>query len=149
VRCEACGRWTRRDKAVFIEKRVFSVPLERKEVTEPEAFKRAFFREVAYCPGCGKHLRVYEKKIRQAERERSRAERRPFEGPRKKFRKWRESEAGAEKEKPKVVETKVVSEMSAGSAEFAEPASGGEGGGAGTGGEQEKASEGASGDGQE
>ncbi len=116
VRCESCGRWTRRDKAVFIEKRIFSVPLDRKEVVEPEAFKRAFFREVAYCPGCGKHLRIYEKKIRQVERERRRAEPRPFAGPRKKFRKWREEEA----ERPKVVEAKVVSEMSAESAEFAE-----------------------------
>lgn len=84
VKCEQCGRFVRRDKAVFIEKTIFSNPLERKDVTEPSAYKRAFTREVAYCPGCGKHLRVYEKKQRQMQRARERrlfGERR-FERPR-------------------------------------------------------------------
>lgn len=121
VRCEKCGREVRRDKAVFIEKNVFSVPLDRKDVTEPESYKRSFFREVAYCPGCGKHLRIYEKKIKQNIRNKERAERRQFERPRRPFHKWSEKDVGKEAEKPKVVETKVVSEMSTGSAEFAQP----------------------------
>ena len=88
VTCEKCGRSVRRDKAVFIEKAIFSNPLERKEVAVPEAYHRVITREVAYCPGCGKHLRIYEKKIKQVqreserERERSRYGYRPREPPR-------------------------------------------------------------------
>lgn len=129
VRCEKCGKEVRRDKAVYIEKNVFSVPIDRKDVTEPDYYKRSFFREVAYCPGCGKHLRIYEKKIKQNIRNAERAEHRAFQGPqqRRPFRKWNERDVsqgqGASQtpvEKPKVVETKVVSEMDAGSAEIAE-----------------------------
>ena len=130
VRCEKCGKEVRRDKAVYIEKNVFTVPIDRKDVTEPDYYKRSFFREVAYCPGCGKHLRIYEKKIRQNIRDQERADRRLFQGPqqRRPFRKWSEKDTGpgtgtgtgVAAEKPKVVESKVVSEMDAGSAEITE-----------------------------
>ena len=128
VRCEKCGKEVRRDKAVYIEKNVFSVPIDKKDVTEPDYYKRSFFREVAYCPGCGKHLRIYEKKIRQNIRDQERADKRQFMGPsqRRPFRRWSESDAGkgtgtgVAAEKPKVVESKVVSEMDAGSAEITE-----------------------------
>ncbi|MBI5229044.1 hypothetical protein HY991_02955 [Candidatus Micrarchaeota archaeon] len=76
VRCEKCGRLTRRDKAVFIEKAIFSNPLDRKDVYD-ETYQRVLTREVAYCPSCGKHMRIYEKKTKQLERQRERAER-PF-----------------------------------------------------------------------
>jgi len=72
VQCAACGRQVRRDKAVFIEKAVFSNPVERKNADPSEAYSRAFFRELAYCPGCGKHLRIYEKKKKIMERQRER-----------------------------------------------------------------------------
>ena len=142
VRCEKCGREVRRDKAVFIEKAIFSNPLDRKDVTEPDAYRRSFFREVAYCPGCGKHLRIYEKKIKQNIRNQERAERRPFHaGPRKGFRKWSEKEVEKTEERPKVVESKTVGEMSAGSAEFGESGEAGkegetQGGEAASGGEE-------------
>ncbi len=76
VTCEKCGRMVRKDKAVFIEKPVFTNPLERKDVAEGQPYTRVITREVAYCPGCGKHLRVYEKKKRQLERDRERAQER-------------------------------------------------------------------------
>lgn len=71
VRCEKCGRQVRRDKAVFIEKMMFSNPLDRNQVQD-EQYKTAIFREVCYCPSCGKHGRIYEKKTQQNERERER-----------------------------------------------------------------------------
>ncbi|MBI3588259.1 hypothetical protein HY995_03190 [Candidatus Micrarchaeota archaeon] len=75
VRCEKCGRLTRRDKAVYIDKVMLSNPLDRNQVQDP-AYKRVFSREVAYCPSCGKHGRIYDKKIKQMERERAFAEER-------------------------------------------------------------------------
>ncbi|MDP3741803.1 MAG: hypothetical protein Q8R15_00645 [Candidatus Micrarchaeota archaeon] len=81
VICASCKRYCRRDKAVYIEKVVFSNPIERKDTTEQEEYKAVFKREVAYCPGCGKHLRIYEKKTeenrRNREREIERASQRP------------------------------------------------------------------------
>ena len=71
VRCEKCGRLTRRDKAVFIEKLMFSNPLDRNQVQD-EQYRTAIFREVCYCPSCGKHGRIYEKKKQQNERNRER-----------------------------------------------------------------------------
>jgi ribosomal protein S26 len=82
VQCAACGRQVRRDKAVFIEKAVFSNPVDRKDADPSEAYSRAFFREFAYCPGCGKHLRVYEKKKQMNERMRERERERNFFQPR-------------------------------------------------------------------
>ncbi|OIO23026.1 MAG: hypothetical protein COY72_00895, partial [Candidatus Nealsonbacteria bacterium CG_4_10_14_0_8_um_filter_35_10] len=82
VICASCGKQVRRDKAVFIEKAVFSNPVDRKDADPSESYSRAFFREFAYCPGCGKHLRVYEKKKQMVERQRERARERTFFGPR-------------------------------------------------------------------
>ena len=65
VNCEKCGRSVRKDKAVFIEKPILQNPLERHQLAEPSTYRAVLTREVAYCPGCGKHLRVYEKKIKQ------------------------------------------------------------------------------------
>ena len=72
VVCEKCGRQTRRDKAVFIEKNIFVNPLERKDVIQGEPYAPRISREVAYCPSCGKHGRIYEKKARMNERKRER-----------------------------------------------------------------------------
>lgn len=80
VKCESCGRLVRRDKAVFFEKVIFTNPLQRHEVYS-ETYTPRLTREVAYCPSCGKHLRIYEKKKEQQERQRERDrnfDRRPF-----------------------------------------------------------------------
>jgi len=61
----------RRDKAVVIEKMVFANPLERKDVCVDE-YSRGTFREVWYCPSCGKHGRIYEKKKKLVARQRER-----------------------------------------------------------------------------
>ncbi len=71
VRCEKCGRTVRKDKAVFIEKMMFANPLDRNQVQD-EQYRSAIFREVCYCPSCGKHGRIYEKKKQQNERLRER-----------------------------------------------------------------------------
>ncbi len=73
VICASCKRYCRRDKAVYIDKVVFSNPIERKDMTEKEGYQAVFKRQVAYCPGCGKHLRIYEKKIQENERAKERA----------------------------------------------------------------------------
>ncbi|VVB67623.1 Uncharacterised protein [Candidatus Norongarragalina meridionalis] len=72
VVCEKCGRQTRRDKAVFLEKAIFVNPLERKDVIQGEPYAPRVTREVAYCPSCGKHGRIYEKKARMNARNRER-----------------------------------------------------------------------------
>jgi ribosomal protein S26 len=71
VNCAQCGRQVRRDKAVTIEKAVFTNPLNRDEVHD-EQYTRMFTREFSYCPSCGKHFRIYQQKKRQQERERER-----------------------------------------------------------------------------
>ncbi len=82
VNCEKCGRTVRKDKAVYIEKPILQNPLERHQLAEPSTYRAVLTREVAYCPGCGKHLRVYEKKIKQNIRNDERAARqREFGGP--------------------------------------------------------------------
>ncbi len=77
VSCAQCGRQVRRDKAVFIEKPVFTNPLNRDEVSD-EHYTRMLTREFAYCPSCGKHFRIYQKKTRQNERNREREKNRQF-----------------------------------------------------------------------
>lgn len=72
VVCEKCGRQVRRDKAVFLEKAVFTNPLERKDVYDSQ-YTRVVMREAAYCPSCGKHGRIYDKKKKQQERQKERA----------------------------------------------------------------------------
>lgn len=71
VVCVKCGRSCRRDKAVVIEKMVFSNPLERKDVIVDE-YNRGTFREVWYCPSCGKHGRIYEQKKKLMARQKER-----------------------------------------------------------------------------
>ncbi|OIO27768.1 hypothetical protein AUJ16_02510 [Candidatus Micrarchaeota archaeon CG1_02_60_51] len=80
VVCEKCGRQVRRDKAVFIEKALFSNPLERKDIIQGQPYMRTVTREVCYCPSCGKHLRIYDKKKRMQERQRERMQMRPMGG---------------------------------------------------------------------
>lgn len=72
VRCEKCGRLTRRDKAVTIEKVILQNPLERKDVHD-ESYTRNFTKEVTYCVSCGKHGRIFEKKKKMQERAREKA----------------------------------------------------------------------------
>ena len=92
VRCEKCGRLTRRDKAVYIEKPMLTNPLERHQVEEPDSYRRAIFREVCYCISCGKHGRIFEKKKQQNERLRERerlsgyGRRSPYPGERRETR---------------------------------------------------------------
>ncbi len=71
VRCANCGRMVRRDKAVSLDKVMFANPLDRNEVYD-ENYVRTFSRKVYYCPSCAKHLRIYEKKKKMAERRRER-----------------------------------------------------------------------------
>lgn len=79
VTCEQCGRQIRRDKAVFIEKPVFNNPLDRSEVVD-EYYTRTLMREFAYCPSCGKHFRIYQKKKQMMERQRERQRMAQFHG---------------------------------------------------------------------
>ncbi len=82
VTCEKCGRQVRRDKAVFFEKVVFTNPVDRKEVYDNQYTPR-LTREFAYCPSCGKHGRIYEKKKKLMQMQRERAELHPYaSGPR-------------------------------------------------------------------
>ncbi len=71
ITCAQCGRQVRRDKAVTIEKPVFTNPLDRDEVAD-EQYTRMLTREFSYCPSCGKHFRIYQKKTQQNERSRER-----------------------------------------------------------------------------
>lgn len=96
VICASCGRSVRRDKAVFIEKAVFTNPVERKD-TADEQYTRAFYRELAYCPGCGKHLSVYKHKKEQQERQRARERERQF-GPQQRPRSSMHSRTGSYRE---------------------------------------------------
>jgi|GEM_PF-761127 len=87
ITCAQCGRQVRRDKAVTIEKPVFTNPLDRDEVAD-EQYTRMLTREFSYCPSCGKHFRIYQKKTQQNERSRERErnkqffQRRPYGAPR-------------------------------------------------------------------
>lgn len=87
ITCAQCGRQVRRDKAVTIEKPVFTNPLDREEVAD-EQYTRMLTREFSYCPSCGKHFRIYQKKTQQNERSRERErnkqffQRRPYGAPR-------------------------------------------------------------------
>ncbi len=62
--CGQCGRRTRKDKAVCIQKPMLQNPLERKEIHDDQFFVK-LMKEVCYCPSCGKHLRIYDKKIKE------------------------------------------------------------------------------------
>ena len=58
VRCSSCGRSIPRDKAVVYERNV-SYSTDTRTADDIKYFER---RKVHYCPSCGKHLRIYEKK---------------------------------------------------------------------------------------
>lgn len=77
ITCAQCGRQVRRDKAVTIEKPVFTNPLDREEVAD-EQYTRMLTREFSYCPSCGKHFRIYQKKTQQNERSRERERNKQF-----------------------------------------------------------------------
>jgi len=96
VNCDKCGRTVRRDKAVYIEKAIFSNPLDRKDIVQGQPYMRTLTREVCYCPSCGKHLRIYDKKKRMQERQRERWQMRPFQfhGPRQGFGRERQDASG-------------------------------------------------------
>ncbi len=72
VRCDSCGRETRRDKAVYIRKKIFANPVERKDVMNQDEYSAGTFREMKYCAGCGKHLRVYDKVTKNNQRNKER-----------------------------------------------------------------------------
>ena len=82
VYCDKCGCQVRRDKAVYLEKPMFTNPLERKDIVQGQPYTRMLTREVCYCPSCGKHLRIYDKKKKMNERKREREQMRPFSSPR-------------------------------------------------------------------
>ncbi|MBU1198007.1 40S ribosomal protein S26 [Candidatus Micrarchaeota archaeon] len=69
VHCSKCGRAVRKDKAVFIEKVMIQNPVERQDAYDDQWVPR-ITREVCYCISCGKHLRVFDKKKKMAERAR-------------------------------------------------------------------------------
>ena len=96
VRCEKCGREVRRDKAVFIEKPVFQNPLERKDVYS-ETYNRVLTREVSYCISCGKHGRIFQKKIQQLQKAKERAQ----------FNRFKPQGAGPHYSKPYVEKPKA------------------------------------------
>jgi ribosomal protein S26 len=73
VSCDSCGRQVRRDKAVTLDKMLFSNPMEKKETVD-EQYSRGTFGRLTYCPSCGKHKRIYEKKKQMLERQKERQE---------------------------------------------------------------------------
>lgn len=68
VTCASCGRSVPRDKAVEYTKRThFTTDMKGEEnVTYTD------FRSSYYCPSCGKHRGIYQKKKEQARRKRER-----------------------------------------------------------------------------
>lgn len=63
--CAGCGRRVRRSKSVRYDKRVvYSTDLKKKD----EDITVHHSSTAYYCPSCGKHRRIYEKKKRQAMR---------------------------------------------------------------------------------
>lgn len=110
VTCAKCGKNVRRDKAVFLEKVVFTNPAERKDIQD-ETYTRIFSRELAYCPSCGRHLRIYEKKKQQMQRERQRKENREFSHH---FNRGERRETAPEAVNKEEVKTAVVEQPKAG-----------------------------------
>ncbi len=64
INCAKCGRRTRKDKAVCIDKAILQNPVERKDVQDDQYFSK-ITRQMCYCASCGKHLRIYDKKIKE------------------------------------------------------------------------------------
>ncbi len=68
VNCDSCGARVPRDKAVSIYRStVYSTDLKT-----ADDVRTSISREFHYCPSCGKHKRIYEKKKNQAARARER-----------------------------------------------------------------------------
>lgn len=68
VNCDSCGARVPRDKAVSIYRStVYSTDLKT-----ADDVRTMISREFHYCPSCGKHKRIYEKKKNQAARARER-----------------------------------------------------------------------------
>ncbi len=112
VTCEKCGRQVRRDKAVFFEKVVFSNPVDRKEVYDNQYTPR-ITREFAYCPSCGKHGRIYEKKKKLMQAQRERAELHPYaSGPRERRSIYASSQAPQKRTEAPVLETQAPEDQS-------------------------------------
>ncbi len=114
VSCEKCGRQVRRDKAVFLEKVVFNNPVDRKEVYDNQ-YTRMITREVAYCPSCGKHGRIYEKKKKMLEQQKERALLHPYaSGPRVARSPYASPQPQKRVERPAEDESGVQGEVQAG-----------------------------------
>ncbi|MFA5105748.1 MAG: hypothetical protein WC506_02190 [Candidatus Micrarchaeia archaeon] len=68
INCDSCGARVPRDKAVSIYRStVYSTDLKT-----ADDVRTSISREFHYCPSCGKHKRIYEKKKNQAARARER-----------------------------------------------------------------------------
>ena len=68
VNCDSCGSRVPRDKAVSLMRTtVYSTDLRT-----ADDVRTMISREFHYCPSCGKHKRIYEKKKRMAARARER-----------------------------------------------------------------------------
>ncbi len=66
VNCDSCGRRIPRDKAVTYDNvTVYATEMKSGEGDDVRTMLR---REQHFCPSCGKHRRIYEKKGRQAAR---------------------------------------------------------------------------------
>jgi hypothetical protein len=99
---------------VFIEKAVFTNPVDRKD-TADEQYTRAFYRELAYCPGCGKHLSVYKRKQEQRQRQRERERifpRRPRSSMHNRSGGYREPASSQQQEQKSEAEAKPAQQQS-------------------------------------
>ena len=65
VGCVSCGRRMPRDKAVSYERSIIYSTDTRGDENDVRYFER---RKTYYCPSCGKHKGIYEKKKKQAMR---------------------------------------------------------------------------------
>ncbi|MBM3229034.1 hypothetical protein FJZ26_01255 [Candidatus Parvarchaeota archaeon] len=62
VNCDSCGSRVPRDKAVTL----FRTSVYSTDLRTADDVRTSISREFHYCPSCGKHKRIYEKKKRQA-----------------------------------------------------------------------------------
>ncbi len=64
LNCDSCGRRIPRDKAVsYSQMTVYSTDLKNNDDV-----RTSLSREMHYCPSCGKHRHIYQKKGQQAAR---------------------------------------------------------------------------------
>jgi ribosomal protein S26 len=69
VNCDACGRRIPRDKAVTYDQLVVYTT----DLKSADDVRTSLRREFHYCPSCGKHRHIYERKGRDAARRSARA----------------------------------------------------------------------------